>query len=407
MPSERDLLRHRGEHEHGKVSFVELFFDLVFVFAVTQLSHSLIEHFTFMGAAQTLLLMLAVWWVWIYTTWVTNWLDPQRLPVRLALLALMLLGLILSSSIPKAFESRGLAFAGAYVGMQVGRTLFFLWAVKGQPRMARNFQRILAWLVFAGVAWIAGGLVEDAPRLGLWTVALGLEYVSPSLGFRVPGLGRSTTGDWNVQGGHMAERCGLFIIIALGESILITGATFSGLSRTPATVAAFVVSFVGSLAMWWLYFDTSADAGSRTISASTDPGKLARLAYTYVHLFLVAGIIVTAVADEFVLAQPVGHPDPKIAVAALGGAALYLTGNTLFKWAIVGRLPVSPIVGVLVLGLLIPASTAMSPLALMTLATLVIIVVAAWEARTRRYCPQPHLEARAQGDRAARQGARH
>jgi low temperature requirement protein LtrA len=403
MTSERDLLRPRNGHEHAKVSFVELFFDLVFVFAVTQLSHSLIEHFTLVGAAQTMLLMLAVWWVWIYTTWVTNWLDPEQRPVRLLLLALMLLGLILSSSIPKAFESRGLAFAGAYVGMQVGRTLFFVWAVKGHPGMVRNFQRILVWLGLATVFWIAGSLVPDAARLGLWTLALGLEYISPSLGFWVPGLGRSTTADWNVEGGHLSERCGLFIIIALGESILVTGATFSGLAWTPATIAAFVVSFVGSVAMWWLYFDTSAGVGSETISASTDPGQLARLAYTYVHLFLVAGIIVAAAADEFVLTHPLGDADRKTTVAVLGGAGLYLIGNALFKWAIAGRIPVSPAIGVLLLGSFVPASVAVSPLALMTVATLVIVAVAAWEARTRRYCPEPRVEARADGDRAARQ----
>jgi low temperature requirement protein LtrA len=190
--------------------------------------------------AQTLLLMLAVWWVWICTTWATNWLNPERRPVRLVLMALMLLGLILSSSIPKAIESRGLAFAGAYVAMQVGRTLFFLWAVRGHPSMVHTFQRILVWLVFSGIFWIAGGLVHHPARLGLWMLAVGLEYLSPSLGFRVPGLGRSTTNDWNVEGGHMAERCGLFIIIALGESILVTGATFSGLPWTPAAVTAFM-----------------------------------------------------------------------------------------------------------------------------------------------------------------------
>jgi low temperature requirement protein LtrA len=383
MRSRHGLLRHREGHEDGKVSFVELFFDLVFVFAVTQLSHSLIEHFTVESATQTLLLMLAVWWVWIYTTWVTSWLDPERLPLRLALLALMLLGLILSSSIPRAFESRGLAFAGAYAAMQVGRTLFFLWAVKGHPMMVRNVQRILVWLALAGVFWIAGGLAQDAARFGLWVLALGLEYVAPSLGFRVPGLGYSTTSDWNVEGGHMAERCGLFIIIALGESILVTGATFSTLPWTPTTVAAFLVSFLGSLAMWWLYFDTCAAVASQTIAVSRDPGKLARLAYTYVHLFLVAGIIVAAVADEFVLAHPLGSSEPRTTVAVLGGMALYLIGNTLFKWAIVGRLPASPVVGVLVLGLLGPVSASISALALMTLATLVMIAVAVWEARAR------------------------
>ena len=218
-------MRGRGGHEHGKVSFVELFFDLVFVFAVTQLSHSLIEHFTLLGAVQTLLLILAVWWVWIFTSWVTNWLNPERLPVRLALLVLMLLGLILSSSLPKAFESRGLAFAGAYVAMQVGRTLFFIWAVRSHPVMVRAFQRILVWLAGAAVFWLAGAFGHGTARLMLWAIALAMEYVSPSLGFFVPGLGRSRTKDWDVEGGHMAERCALFIIIALGESILVTGAT--------------------------------------------------------------------------------------------------------------------------------------------------------------------------------------
>jgi low temperature requirement protein LtrA len=389
-----DLLRRREGRERRTVSFVELFFDLVFVFAVTQLSHFLIEHFTLVGAAQTLLLMLAVWWVWICTTWVTNWLDPERLPVRLVLMALMLLGLILSSSIPKAFESRGLAFAGAYVAMQVGRTLFFLWAVKRHTGMVRTFQRILVWLVLSGVFWIAGGLVHHPARLELWVLALGLEYLSPSLGFRVPGLGRSTTNDWNVEGGHMAERCGLFIIIALGESILVTGATFSGLPWTPAAVTAFIVAFLGSLAMWWLYFDTSAAVGSHTISASRDPGKLARLAYTYVHLFLVAGIIVAAVADEFVLAHPLSPTEPRTTVVVLGGTALYLVGDALFKWAIAGRLPIPPIVGVLLLGPLIPVSAAMSSLALMALATLVIVAVVLWEARAGPYCPVPRLQER-------------
>jgi amino acid transporter len=143
-----------------------------------------------------------------------------------------------SSSIPKAFESRGLAFAGAYVSMQVGRTLFFLWAVKGRRAMVRNFQRILAWLALAGVFWIAGALAHDSERLALWLIALGLEFVSPSLGFWVPVLGRSTTADWNVEGGHMSERCALFIIIALG----VYGA-LSVPAAQPITTTTVVPSF--------------------------------------------------------------------------------------------------------------------------------------------------------------------
>lgn len=380
---DRGLLRTRSGHAHSKVTFIELFFDLVFVFAVTQLSHLLMEHFTPAGAVQTLLLMLAVWWVWIFTSWVTNWLDPEKLPVRFLLLAIMLASLVMSSSLPMAFESRGIAFATAYVLIQVGRTAFFLWAVKGHPGMVRNFQRILVWLVIGGLFWLAGAFAHGPTRLALWVLALGLEYASPSLGFWVPGLGRSATSDWNVEGGHMAERCALFIIIALGESILVTGATFSGLGWTLPILAAFVVCFAGSLAMWWLYFDTSAEAGSETISRSSDPGRLARLSYTYIHLFIVAGVIVSAVADEFVLAHPLGHTETKTAIAVLGSTAIFLVGNMLFKWTIAGRVALSHLAGIAILALLMPVAAHFPPLILAMLATLVLVVIAAWERRTR------------------------
>jgi len=144
--TDRGLLRVKRGHGHHRVGFIELFFDLVFVFAVTQLSHLLIEHFTIAGAIETLLIVLAVWWVWVYTVWATNWLDPDKVPVRFMLMALTLLGLILAAAIPRAFESRGAVFAAAYSAMQVGRTWFFIWAVRGHPQMRRNFQRIMAWL---------------------------------------------------------------------------------------------------------------------------------------------------------------------------------------------------------------------------------------------------------------------
>jgi low temperature requirement protein LtrA len=244
MAHDGHLLRVQSGHNHHRVSFAELFFDLVFVFAVTQLSHSLIEHFSPIGAVETLLLMLAVWWVWIYTAWFTNWLDPERTPVRIAMMAMMLAGLIIAASIPKAFESRGAPFALAYAGMQVGRTLFFLWAVRGHARLVQNFQRILAWLIASAILWLAGAVVHGHERLLVWAIAIGVEFLSPAIGFWVPVLGRSTTTDWDVEGGHIAERCGLFIIIALGESILVTGANFASLDWTTATITAFVTSFV-------------------------------------------------------------------------------------------------------------------------------------------------------------------
>lgn len=377
------LLRPKKGHESSKVAFVELFFDLVFVFAITQLSHSLIGHFSALGAAQTGMLLLAVWWVWIFTAWVTNWLDPEKLPVRLALMVMMVLGLVFSAAIPEAFASRSAAFAGAYVAMQVGRTLFVLWAARGESGLVRTFQRILFWLALGGVFWIAGACFSGVARMVCWGVALAVEYASPSLGFHTPGLGKSSSSEWDISGHHMAERCGLFIIIALGESILVAGATFAGLVWSGPVLAAFAATAIGSIAMWWLYFDAASDFGTHTIENSRNPGQLARLAYTYLHLFLVAGIILTAVGDEFVLAHPSGHSDTKTTITVLGGAMLYLLGSLLFKRAISGSTPRSHWVAIGLLAASGPAAAHLAPWLLSSLATLALCAVAAWERHAR------------------------
>lgn len=381
------LLRLRGGHEHSRVTFVELFFDLVFVFAITQLSHTLLEHLDAIGLAQTTLLFLAVWWVWIYTCWVTNWLDPDKTPVRLLLFALMLAGLVLSTSIPKAFESKPFAFAGAYVFMQLGRSLFMLWALRGHSAgNYRNFQRIVSWLAFSAVFWLAGSFAVGEARFGLWAVALLIEYVSPVARFWTPGLGASTTADWDVSGAHMAERCGLFIILALGESILVTGTSFSSLPATAVTVAAFVAAFIGSVAMWWLYFNIGAERASRHISTSSDPGRVARLSYTYLHIPLIAGIIVAAVGDELVLAHPGNVADARAAAVLLGGPALYLAGNLAFKRITANSRGLSHMVGLSLLALLTVVAGSVSQLTLGAATTLVLVVVAVWE--TRSFRPQ-------------------
>jgi low temperature requirement protein LtrA len=383
MSPRGDLLRPKAGHESSKVAFVELFFDLVFVFAITQLSHSLIGHFSAEGAIQTGMLLLAVWWVWIFTAWATNWLDPEKLPVRVALFALMVVGLVLSAAIPEAFGSRGPAFAGAYVAMQAGRTLFVLWATKGRPVLVATFQRILFWFVLGAVFWIAGACFSGTGRMACWGLALAIEYASPSLGFHTPGLGKSISTDWDISGHHIAERCGLFIIIALGESILVAGATFADLAWSGPVLVAFAATVIGSIAMWWLYFDAASDFGTHTISSSGNPGQLARLAYTYLHLFLVAGIILTAVADEFVLAHPSGHSNARTTAAVLGGTMLYLFGSLLFKRAISGRTPRSHWVGIAVLAALAPVADHLAPWLLSGLSTLVLCAIAAWERHAR------------------------
>jgi len=374
------LFRPIVPNQHSRVTYAELFFDLVFEFAVTQISHTLLGRFTPLGALQTTILFLAVWWVWVYTSWITNWLNPEKTPVRLLLFGLTLGGLVLSTSIPTAFDGRGLWFAIAYAAMQVGKTVF-LWAstLPSQSLARANAIRITSWLAMSAIFWIAGGLAEGPSRLVLWAIALVIEYISPAVRFWIPRYGASSVADWVVEGGHMAERCAGFIIIALGESIVVTGATFAELTWTTENVLAFVSAFVGCLAMWWIYFHKGAEAGSEQISKSTEPGRLARLAYTYLHMPIVAGIIVAAVADELVLKHPSGHSDPKTVISAIGGPLLFLFGTILFKHSFRGFLQLSHGVGIVALCVLAWFASELSPLVLSILTTAIMIAVAVWE----------------------------
>src|SRR5664279_3000422 len=374
------LFRPIVPNQHSRVTYAELFFDLVFVFAVTQISHTLLGHFTPLGAVQTTVLFLAVWWVWVYTSWITNWLNPETTPVRILLFLLMLGGLVLSTSIPKAFESRGLWFATAYAAMQVGKTVFLWLSTPSNRTSARlNAVRITAWLSLSAVFWIAGGFAEGHQRLILWAIALAIEYISPAVRFWIPVYGASSVADWVVEGGHMAERCAGFIIIALGESIVVTGATFADLVWTLETVVAFVSAFIGALAMWWIYFHKGAEAGSEQISRSSEPGRLARLAYTYLHMPIVAGIILTAVADELVLTHPADHSDLKTVLSAIGGPLLFLIGTILFKHTFRGFLQLSHGVGIIALGILAWFASGLSPLVLSMLTSIIMVTVAVWE----------------------------
>ncbi|PWK85902.1 low temperature requirement protein A [Fulvimonas soli] len=390
------LLRRRGAAADGHVTNIELFFDLVFVYAVTQLSHTLLQRLDALGALQAALLFLAVWWVWIFTGWVTNWLDPERIAVRLMLLALMLAGLLLSCALPEAFGAHGWLFAGAYASMQVGRTAFALWALGDDaPANTRNFQRILAWLSLAALGWLAGAWAGGERRLLLWTLALGVEYLGPAVGFRVPGLGRTPTRDWDVEGGHLAERCSLFVIIALGESVLATGSHFAEAAWSAPVVAAFVGGFLGNVAMWWIYFDLAVERGRQAIRHAEDPGRQARVAYTYLHLPIVGGIIVCAVADALALEEPLLRADLPAAAVLLGGPLLYLLGNALFKQAVNRtRFPLSHLVGIgLLAALAVPAALGLSRLALSLLATGVLLLAALWETLSLRSVRQALAEA--------------
>jgi low temperature requirement protein LtrA len=332
----REWWRHQSGVE--RVTNVELFFDLMYAFAVTQLSRSLLSHQTLEGALQTALLLAMVWLVWVYTTWVTNYLDPQRLPVRMLLLGLMLVSLVMSASLPQAFGGRGLAVGAAYATMQIGRSVFAMIALRGH-QLQRLFQRVIVWCLVSGTLAVVGGLVSGHGRELLWLGAVGVDLLGGAVGFYTPGLGRSTTGEWTIEGGLFAERCQAFLLIALGESVIVIGTRVSELSRVSASeVAAVVVAFVGAVLLWWLYFDRSAEDAAGIIGDSSDPGRLGRSAYHFIHPIMVAGIIVTAAADEQVLAHPLVSGRGPTTWMVLGGTGLFLAGHALFKgtvWRVV------------------------------------------------------------------------
>ncbi|WP_336843262.1 low temperature requirement protein A [Serratia nevei] len=389
----QNLLRVR-DGQGASVSFSELLFDLIYVFAVTQLSHHLLHHLTLTGALETLLLWFAVWLAWQYTAWVTNWFNPDTRQIRLLLFAIMLLGLFAAAALPQAFGERGLIFALFYVAIQVGRSVTVLRLLAPGHPLKRNFHRILGWLCISAVFWIAGGLAEGNARLALWAVAVLCEYVSPMFGFRLPVLGRSdSSSEWTIEGHHLAERCQLFVIVALGETILITGATLSEMEswNLPVLIAS-LVAFLGSLAMWWVYFDTSSKAGSHAISQAENPGQLGAY-FHYVHVALVGAIIVCAVANELVIAHPDGRIQNATAAVLLLGPALYLFANALYKRLVYHRFPLSHLVGLLALAVLAPVAYFTDLLMVNGLTTLIMVVVAVWESISRGRAPQRHAEA--------------
>jgi low temperature requirement protein LtrA len=369
------ILRARAEGE-DRVQPVELFFDLVYVFAITQLSHLLLGSLTVRGALETLVLLLAVWWAWVYTSWFTNWFDPNQLAVRLLLVTVMALSLVMSAAIPDAFGDGGWQFAGAYVAIQVGRTGWASLVLGGRHELTPNLRRVAAWAVFSGVLWLAGAAVSRDARLVVWGLAAAVDYGGPAAGFVTPGLGRSTAADWMISGGHIAERCQLFVIIALGESVLITGSAYSELPGSLETTVAVVVAFLGSVGLWWVYFDRDALTGLRVIAAAADPGRLAAGAYTRVHVVMVAGIIGAAAADEAVIAHPGAAVEVATAAVILGGPLVYLAGTALYQHALGGAFPRSRLVAMLVLVALSPLAFVTSALALSALALLVIAGVA-------------------------------
>jgi low temperature requirement protein LtrA len=320
--------------------------------------------------AQAAFLLLVVWWAWIYATWMVNWFDPGSTKVRLILACVTLTSLLMSAAIPTAFGSEAWLFAGAYVFMQIGRNVAVTMLIEPDHHLRLVFQRLIAWSCLSAPLWIAGAVVDESAR------PLAIDVMGPLVGYVTPGLGRSQTGDWDVDGAHFAERFQSFVIIALGESIVITGATASSRGLTAAGVLALGVAFFVTGALFWLYFGEMAKGSMRTIAESDDPGSLARDAYTYLHLPIIAGIIMVAIADDLLVAHPSEHLTTTGVVMATAGPAVYLLGESMVRLRMIGKVARKRLACVVALAVLGLFGGGMSALAL-TIGVAVLLAILA------------------------------
>ena len=373
-------LRPRGGDATQPTTTVELFFDLVYVFAITQLSHLILGEPTVGGVASAGFLLLVVWWAWICTTWMVNWFDPASPEVRVVLTGVMLASLLMAAALPDALGEHGGVFAASYVALQVGRNVAAVWLLPRGHRVRQVYERLVVWSSVTGVLWLAGAGLDGDQRLLLWVPALTLDLAAPVAGYWLPARGRAATTDYDIEGRHFAERCQLFIIIALGESIVVTGATAAEAGLTTVVVLSLAVAFMETAALWWLYF--AAEERSRTaMGVSEDPGRLARDAYTYLHLPIVAGIIATAVGDDLLIAHP--H-DPLHGVGlamVVGGPVLFLLGESLFRWRLTGMKNYRRLGVAALIVLLVPLGLHISALLLIVLVVALLAALAAWESR--------------------------
>ncbi|MEA1842814.1 MULTISPECIES: low temperature requirement protein A [Rhizobium/Agrobacterium group] len=377
-PDAQTWIKQDG-HEAEKATFPELFFDLVFVFALIQLSHALAKDFGPTAALEAGILILSLWWLWIHTTWITNLLNTEKEPVRILLFVLMFGGVLLAIALPEAFAEQGFVFALIYSAMQVGRSLFALYAFKGEDRQSfLVFVRVTIWLVVSSLFWMAGGLVDLTDRILLWGIALAIEYAGPACRYVVPGLKASDADKLHLSGEHLAERCALFVIICLGETILTTGRTATEYMNSGLTFIVFCSAFVSTVTMWWIYFHHGQEEASRKAEHADEKAKIAQNLFNYGHLPIVAGIILTAVGEDFSLSHAHEGTTMRESLAILGGPILFLAGNIGVKIAATYQRPISHFAGVAALCLLLPVPGV--PLfALQLASTGILLLVALWE----------------------------
>jgi low temperature requirement protein LtrA len=367
-----DAVDDREPDDEHRVTPLELFFDLVFVFAITQVTSGLADSPTWGGVLRGMLILAALWWAWTGYAWLTSTLDVDEGGVRLAMLAAMGAMLIVALAVPGAFGDDALIFGVAYLLVRVLHLVLYAVVARDDPDLVGALLRLAPTELLAALLLLLAGFVEEDARVAVWIAALALDYTAPAV--------RDLRG-WRIAPEHFAERHGLIVLIALGESIIAIGVG-AGFELTTGVIVGAALGIVVVSALWWLYFDIAAIvARGRLVQASRiDQVRLALHAYSYFHLPMVAGIVLFALG----LKTTLGHVDDELdtvsAVGLCGGAALYLLGHIGFLFRLTGRVFRRRTMGAIVLLALIPAALAIPALAALALVSAVCSAVVAYEA---------------------------
>src|ERR671915_1728934 len=311
-----------------RVTSLELFFDLVFVFAITQVTLLMSDDPTWQGLGRGLIVLAALWWAWTGYAWLTNTLEPEEGPVRAGMFAAMAAMLVVALAVPEAFDAHGLLFGVAYLIVRLLQLQLYAIAGKRDPDLLAAVLRMVPSAALAPLIIIAAGFFDGPGQAALWIVALAVDYLGVLIG---RGQG------WRVAPAHFSERHNLIVIIALGESIVAIGVGAAGASLTAGIVAAAVLGIAVVSALWWAYFDVYAVMAQRQLGATSGAARvrLARDYYSYLHLPMIAGIVLFALGLKKTI-EHVHDPLASIpAVALCGGLSLYFLTHLALRVRIV------------------------------------------------------------------------
>jgi low temperature requirement protein LtrA len=373
------------------VTPLELFFDLVYVFTVSQLARHLLDHVDARGMAETLVLTLAVMYAWFMTVWTSNWLDADRQPVRLLLLGLMFASLVMATSISAAFGDRAGLFVIGYLTIQIGRTAFAVFAFRGH-RLYMHFVNALVWEVGTAPIWIAGIATGSSARLVLWAAAALITYAGVIAGHPLPGRKSPFSSDSQIYAEHLLERFRPFFLIALGETVLTLGNAFAGQQVAADRLLVLAVAFTGSVALWWCYFHRAEEIGVRAVQEADKPSRIVGLG-NYTLILMVIGIVAIAVGDELAIADPSASPSFDVSLLVFGGPAIFLLAQSVFMKSATGRLPRTRILACVALLVLALATAPFSLLVAVTAASAVLVAVAVDDARAEPHSTAPDMAA--------------